>query len=244
MMDLDDKQSKLKWFCLRLGALALMAIVVLSVVAGCSTTTRHKILTAIFTGVPPLEDRSTETSSADEQVIADTTSWPKVARMPTFWVHGPFGARQCERCHNLSQSTNFRDDPDQATRDPLTSGSIAFASRLAMPKNELCISCHSSHSASSAKERSLQVHAPVFDGNCTVCHHPHQTQRRFMLLASDNRAVCTRCHDPTEDKVMATHVNESRVDCIECHNAHIGTTPTFLKDKDDEIALLYGRDDL
>lgn len=242
-MEPAHKSSKLKRLCLRLGALALMATIVLGVVAGCSTTARHKFLTVVFTGVPPLEGQSTEPSSVDEQANVDNTAGRRrTVSMPTFWVHGPFGARQCERCHNLSQSTNFRDDPLQATRDPLTSSSVAFASRLAMPKQELCVSCHSSHSAASASERSLQVHAPVSEGDCTACHHPHQTQRRFMLLGSNNRVLCGRCHAPMEDRMMVAHANDSDSDCIDCHNAHVGKTRTLLKDNDDEITLIYGSD--
>ena len=243
-METSQKQWKFKRRCRRLGALVLITAIVLSIGAGCSTTTRHKILTVIFTGVPPLEDQSTASPVDDQQANVDTTvRRGRAARMPTFWVHGPFGARQCERCHNLSQSTNFLDDQAASRRDPVTSGSIAFASRLAMPKQQLCASCHSSHSKSAADKRSLQVHSPVLDGNCTACHHPHQTQRRFMLLGSSNRELCTRCHDPVEDEVMAAHARDSDADCVTCHNAHVGTKRALLKENDDEIALLYGHAD-
>jgi predicted CXXCH cytochrome family protein len=64
-----------------------------------------------------------------------------------------------------------------------------------------------------------------------------------MLLGSDNRELCTRCHDPVEDEVMATHARDSDADCVACHNPHVGTTRALLKENDDEIALLYGHAD-
>ena len=229
---------------LRLVACLLVFVFVLNAGGGCTAETRYKIKTVVFTGVPPLEGETAdeqEAVSEDERRAAAQATRQKQHRQAlrtTFWVHGPYGAGECDRCHNLTQSTTFQGDAVAIGGDPLTGGSAVFASRLAIPKEQLCVGCHSSHSATFASEHSLFIHEPSGTGACTTCHHPHQARRRFMLLQSDNRELCTGCHEP--DGIHAANPQE---DCLECHNAHMGTTASLLKDEDDELALLYHSDE-
>ena len=235
-------RSKQRW--LRLLAFLLVFVAVLNAGGGCSAETRYKIKTVVFTGVPPLDGESEDGQPAlseDEQRAAEQATRQaqhRQALRTTFWVHGPYGAGECDRCHNLTQSTTFQGDAAAIGGDPITSGSAVFASRLAIPKEQLCIGCHSSHSAAFASEHSLFIHEPSGNGACTTCHHPHQARRRFMLLNSDNRELCAGCHEPA-----GMHATDPQADCLDCHNAHMGTTTSLLRDEDDELALLYHSDE-
>ena len=62
-----------------------------------------------------------------------------------------------------------------------------------------------------------------------------------MLLGADNRELCGRCHDPNSQEMSQAHDNV-KTDCLECHNAHVGTSTLLLKEKDNELALLYDSD--
>jgi predicted CXXCH cytochrome family protein len=234
-MKAGRRQRTLPKRWLRLGIAALSVI---GVIGGCTTESRHKILTVVFTGVP--EPGAAPAEPTDTATTSNATRRRTASLTPTFWVHGPFGARQCQSCHNLSDSTSFSAEP--AAQDPTISSTAAFGSRLALPKEKLCVSCHISHSAESAASRSLQVHQPLRDGNCTACHNPHQMKRQYMLLGADNRELCARCHAPAVDARVAEHSSVSNVDCMQCHNAHIGTTAALLKKNDDELALLYAHE--
>lgn len=248
-MELNDKDRRSKRGRLRLFACLLLAGVLLNAGPGCSASSRHRLLTIVFTGVPPLEGAAPEGKEGmtDEQprdmTQEERQQQYRQALRTTFWVHGPYGAGECERCHNLSQSTNFQGDAVAVNRDPFTSGPGVFGSRLAVPKDQLCISCHSSHSASFADQHSLTIHAPSAAGECTACHHPHQARRRFMLLGTDNRELCGRCHNPNRPEMSQIHTSSQTADCLECHNAHMGTSALLLKENDKELALLYHSDD-
>ncbi len=232
---------------LRVRRIACVGVVVLAfftIIGGCSANSRHSLLTIVFTGVPPQEEDDQSNDEADSAVIAEEQQAIKQKQfqkslMPQFWAHGPFSAGQCERCHNVAQSVNFQGDAASVNYDPFTSGTAVFGARLAVPKNRLCVSCHTSHGAQYAQERSLVQHLPVELGNCTACHHPHQSRRQFMLLGENDRQMCTSCHQAGgADKGLDHFVSESG-SCTQCHNPHIGTSSKLLKRDDDELSLLY-----
>ncbi len=233
------KHHRSRW-PVALGLLILLSLFV----AGCSVTSRHKFLTVVFTGVPPLEQESDSAEPAEQPLTPQEKQLLKqqqfqAALMPTFWAHGPFSAGQCHRCHNVAQSKNFQGSSPEIGSDPFTSGTAVFGSRLAVPKEQLCISCHSSHGSKYANEHGLRQHVPSQQGNCTACHHPHQARRRFMLLGESNDQLCLGCHKAGSAEIGLDHVSSQSESCSNCHNPHVGSKKALLKADDDELHLLY-----
>ena len=109
--------------------------------------------------------------------------------------HGPYAARLCEGCHQ--RGTN----------------------KLLMPVESLCIYCHA---FAMNKKR---MHGPIASGGCKVCHDPHSSSNRF-LLVSDSKEFCLYCHDKNEISTHEVH-QDMTTECITCHDAH-GSDNEFL----------------
>ena len=228
----------------RLLVVVMLAFAFVAIVVGCSTEARYRIKTVIFTGVPPLheetvaggiEQAETPQTAADIQMAKQKRH--RDALVSRFWQHGPFAAGECGRCHSLGQSKSFTGNRDIAGQAASPMGSISASSRLIMPKQELCISCHERHGATFANTRNLQQHPQVAQGLCTGCHNPHQSLRRYMLVKTSNIELCGGCHSP--DSLSSVHAAEPERDCITCHNAHVGITNKLLSSDAQELALLY-----
>lgn len=113
------------------------------------------------------------------------------------YEHSPFAARQCESCH------------------------VRGSNNLVMPAERLCFNCHS------VDLSKKYVHGPVAAGGCTVCHNPHGSGKRF-LLVSDPRDFCLYCHDKAA--VFAREVHEGVSEqCTACHDAHSSDNEFLLK---------------
>jgi predicted CXXCH cytochrome family protein len=228
--------------------LLAVAAIFLGIAVGCSTEARYKLKTTIFTGVPPLhEEQATGESGAAQEprlTAAERAAKEQQRResfLPRYWQHGPFAAGECGRCHSLAQSKSFSGNAAAASRSAPSINTVSASSRLTMPKQQLCASCHSQHSTGFAQGRGLIQHAPSADGLCTGCHSPHQSLRRYMLLKADNIELCSGCHSP--DALTAVHTANSQQDCVECHNAHVGKSNHLLRSEAEEFALLYGDSD-
>lgn len=225
--------------------LLAVAAVFLGIAVGCSTEARYKLKTVIFTGVPPLHE---EQVTGEPEAAQDPrlTAAERAAReqqrresfLPRYWQHGPFAAGECGRCHSLAQSKSFSGNPAAASGSSSSINTVSASSRLTMPKQQLCASCHSQHSSSFAQGRGLRQHAPSAIGLCTVCHSPHQSLRQYMLLKADNVELCSGCHSPVA--LATTHTADLQQDCVECHNPHVGKGDRLLRSDAEEIALLYG----
>ena len=224
-----------------------IAIIFIGVAVGCSIDARYRIKTVIFTGVPPLhEEQATDEVEPSQDPLA--TAAEKVAQqqqhreslLPRYWQHGPFAAGECGRCHSLDQSRSFSVG-GAINQAPSSASTVSASSRLTMPKQKLCITCHTQHSTAFAQDSGLLQHPPSATGLCTNCHSPHQSLRRYMLLKADNKELCSGCHTPMT--LSAVHAENPQQDCVECHNAHVGVSKPLLRSDAEEIALLYGSGD-
>jgi predicted CXXCH cytochrome family protein len=224
----------------------LACIAITSIVAGCSAATRYRIKTIVFTGVPPLhgeesaaqtEQGETQGTDATEQMIRQQQH--REALVSRYWQHGPFAAGECERCHSLGESTSFLGNRNAINDVTAPVASASSPSRLLMPPERLCVSCHTQHGTIFARDRDLQQHPLAAAGECTRCHNPHQSLRRYMLLRTDNRELCGSCHDP--GTLSSVHSDDPERDCISCHNAHVGTKSNLLRSDAQELTILYGR---
>ncbi|MDW7774427.1 MAG: cytochrome c3 family protein [Desulfobulbaceae bacterium] len=124
------------------------------------------------------------------------------------FVHGPIGAGVCISCHNPHGS--FR------------------VQQLARDDRSMCMICHQDKEEDFNKK---VVHAPVAEG-CTVCHDPHQSDKRFQLKGKENgksvSALCFNCHDETIFTKQFQHGPVGAGDCIACHNPHAADVEQLL----------------
>lgn len=154
---------------------------------GCNPTSRYKVLSFVFDGVPDPEAPGAQPAVAD-------AGPPGPARV---YVHGPYGARLCNACH----------DPAAMNVLVTTGEPLCFRCHdIKMDKKYIhgplasggCTACHDPHSS---KYRYLLVaepervcfycHIPAdvakvgahqgVDGQCTTCHDAHMSNQKYLL---------------------------------------------------------------
>ncbi len=169
----------------------------------CSASTRHRVISTLFDGVPPLD-------TAGAQTIVDTLSTEvasPVTERSTFegvsyTLHAPYEEKMCTECHLLEGT-----------------GAFGKSVRLRVPMNELCMECHDDMSIDELRNTYDWIHGPVAAGACTGCHSPHTALYPALLLAEPGRPLCIRCHD--ENRLAEQEIHEdSQMNCLTCHAAH------------------------
>jgi predicted CXXCH cytochrome family protein len=104
---------------------------------------------------------------------------------------------------------------------------------------DLCISCHQ-------EEKKIYdekvIMPPVRDGNCTVCHDPHQSSQRFLLRGTSQEELCFTCHDRGLKKYAVLHGPIRKGDCIACHTPHSSPYKGLLPEKNTEFCFLCHKD--
>ncbi len=187
---------------------------------GCDKYSRHEILTFFFTGVPPI--------AVDEEQVKLTYSKKTEEAKPTNWpsVHGPYAAKECDQCHIM-----------QGIFTEKTSGAIPsfedLPQELLLPKNEICMECHTTKSFASASTRELWIHGPVSVGMCKTCHHHHQSGFPYLLLKESSIELCSQCHIEELISDIDDHLRD--LECTVCHNPHVGKNRFLLKKEFFEI---------
>lgn len=83
--------------------------------------------------------------------------------------------------------------------------------RTAAVEAQLCRSCHD------PKDVAKILHGPIGAGQCTVCHDPHGSSRKGMLVA-EARELCVSCHDQNRSRAHLERSGERP--CTECHDPH------------------------
>ena len=171
----------------------------MALVAGCASQTKHQWLTFFFDGVPgaPGVAISTRVELPAKQI----TDWPPIWRTPpvlgplaagaALVVHLPYAERRCIECHASNYSQRLKGDV-----------------------SEICTGCHKAFLV-----KAKFTHAPIADGQCTVCHEPHQGAEKFLLVKSV-RELCFDCHERESVlKTKACAQAEGR-SCTGCHDPH------------------------
>jgi len=205
---------------LRFAVLALLLLMTFAL-PGCS----HQVLTFFFTGMP---------ESGQEQIVAaDNVAKPE-GRKRVFksnqFAHGPYGASLCNSCHQSRGGSVF----DRQVTAAVTTDPRKISPHLVYPLAELCVGCHSDQQPSAAKANGLWQHGPVANQQCTACHSPHKSNRRYMLLADSNAAMCGQCHSDSELRHTPEHTHDPAAECTSCHNPHAGQSRFLLKAEYDE----------
>jgi len=112
--------------------------------------------------------------------------------------HEPYAERACDLCHD-SSATNA----------------------LVVPAERLCFECHDFD-----LDRPY-VHGPLAAGGCLVCHDPHSSPYRYLLVSASD-GFCLHCHDQATLRDVDGHQRD-RVDCTTCHEAHMADRPHLLR---------------
>ena len=147
---------------------------------GCNPASRYNVLSFLFDGVPAPEPPG-------GQSTADMTG--VVPPQPRIYVHGPYGARLCNACH-----------------DP---GGMNV---LVATGEHLCFRCHE------IKMDKKYIHGPLASGGCTACHDPHSSKYRYLLVAEPEQ-VCFYCHSREAVAKVAAHegVDGQCTTCHDAH---------------------------
>ncbi len=177
---------------LRILAGAVAAATVLTV--GCNATSRHKVLTFFFDGVPPVrsvEDGAPGPTVLPEGAVRAAQAGPR--------EHGPFAAKLCGachdagarnalvapagelcgRCHEVALDKAFVHGPVasgdcQACHEPHSS---RYRSLLVSDTDGFCLDCHDRGGLPADAD-----HGGV-EAKCTVCHDAHMSDRKYLLKA-------------------------------------------------------------
>lgn len=171
------------------GSVALAALVVLvALVAGCSSAKHRRVLSFFFDGVP----EPATVASAVPEVQASVGR-----RLVRAGEHGPYAAKLCDSCHD-SKVTNALVAPvDQLcvrchelgeakayVHGPLASGGCTVchdphrsANRflLVSASDSFCMQCHARADLSPADGHGGEA------ADCTDCHDAHMSDRQFLL---------------------------------------------------------------
>jgi predicted CXXCH cytochrome family protein len=163
-------------------------------VAGCASNTKHKWLSFFFDGVPsprgvPTPLRPEHPQAGSANLSPGLGGPPSVE--PLTVVHQPYADRKCTDCHASN-----------------------YSQRLKGEVSAICASCHKMFLV-----KAKYSHAPIEDGQCTLCHLPHQAKEKF-LLVKNIRELCFDCHEPED--VFKTKTCEESPDrpCTACHDPH------------------------
>ncbi|MBI5559121.1 MAG: cytochrome C [Deltaproteobacteria bacterium] len=180
--------------------------------AGCAKDPlrTHKVLTDFFDGVPDLPplQQLCEDNMADifntyyEERLAEASAGSiEEEKVVAFGSsHPPYAEKNCQGCHDFKKKN-----------------------MLIVPKEELCETCHVGF------VKGKYIHGPVSVRDCVACHLPHSSKHKSLLQESVSE-ICLKCHQ--EERLaskMHKLVMKNNMECVNCHDAHGGNTPYFLK---------------
>jgi predicted CXXCH cytochrome family protein len=107
---------------------------------------------------------------------------------------------------------------EQGKKHPKQKNSIKL--KYDIPK--LCYDCHIE-----SQFKGHNIHAPVAEGRCTVCHKIHQLRFKS-LLVSKPPELCYKCHDKAKFTKKYTHKVALNSCGRRCHDPHASEKPYLL----------------
>lgn len=182
--------------------LLLITILITGIfVISCTPQEKFIILSFFFDGVP--EPEIQELTSIQDS-IKESASINQIAvsskKESTIIFHEPYKNKNCTNCHAENSMGDIKET-----------------------QPGLCYNCHNNFD-----QIYSNLHGPIQNGYCTVCHHPHKAKNKN-LLVSKGQNICFTCHDITAVNENNIHVNIEDLNCINCHNPHGGENKYNLK---------------
>jgi predicted CXXCH cytochrome family protein len=122
-------------------------------------------------------------------------------------------ARSCGGCHSN------RDDDFRGAHGTLPISEV-----------RQCTFCHEPHRSNYESLLRGNIHYPLRNGGCSACHEAKQGKVGLRYEGSHN---CMRCHGQITgtSQIIETdkvHKPVFQIDCIACHNPHMGVRDSFL----------------
>jgi predicted CXXCH cytochrome family protein len=171
------------------------------ILSGCDPVIRHKTLTMVFDGVPsmpPADKYCQDFHERQKELERRQAEAGSKASGPTGSQHAPYAEKRCDDCHDKAKGG------------------------LKLPKQELCLSCHTDLMAGDF------AHGPAAVGDCVACHLPHTSAQPSLLVQAPGQ-ICGVCHKE-ERQAAAMHERflKQGVICTVCHNPHGSQIRFFL----------------
>lgn len=141
----------------------------------------------------------------------------------------------CVDCHEeigdlIDSATTLHDPAEDCTDCHAPHGGEGSALLLGVGDDEdlkpLCFECHDAEEILGDEFK----HGPAEQGECTLCHDPHASSERSLLLGGVLE-LCGDCHDDVAQAVEdSEYVHDPAQDgCTDCHNPHSGPSPMMLR---------------
>ena len=166
--------------------------VAVALMTGCNATSRHKVLTFFFDGVPP-----PRSPVAAEPQQPASPAGPTASRQAVFREHGPYAAKMCNACHDSGGANALIAPVEQLCfrchdlglnkryiHGPLASGgclvchdphSSRYRYLLVSESDTFCLYCHDRQTKGGiGAQHGLEE-------NCTICHEAHMSDKKHLL---------------------------------------------------------------
>jgi predicted CXXCH cytochrome family protein len=248
----------------------VLGLVLIAATFACSPLQRHAVLDFVFDGVPPYQTSEEKALAAIEAAQREAesniqASRPRQRRIRklTRFTHGPFAAKECTRCHDLTTASGFRGLSGGGGGER-SAVELAEAGRLRMPIDELCVHCHAEFAHDAPGNEGRWLHGPVASGWCVLCHEAHSALYPSLLVAEPTARLCGICHlredlvetaehrpigiddaypspppadaensEPEEAATSGASVVRVVRDCTGCHNPHMGPDRLLLRPRNE-----------
>ncbi|MBW2245094.1 MAG: hypothetical protein JRH01_24200 [Deltaproteobacteria bacterium] len=181
-----------------------VAMAVLLLVLACAPRDHHAFVEFFIDGYPPYmtqdERERVEAQQLAARVLLEEEARQKASRRyePVRkirrFTHGPFAAKECNRCHDLGASSGFRGARGGGAASGSSLVDLAEGGRLRFPVVELCVRCHTDYEPAELAKDGSFVHGPVGSGWCVVCHESHSASEPRLVRAAPAARLCGQCH--------------------------------------------------
>jgi predicted CXXCH cytochrome family protein len=101
--------------------------------------------------------------------------------------------------------------------------------------SEICLSCHDNF-----KFKKF-IHKPLLQGDCTACHNPHDSLKKYQLIA-EGTALCFQCHDSSINENEYVHGPSAMGGCLLCHDPHSADYRANLRADGSNLCILCHKD--
>lgn len=96
---------------------------------------------------------------------------------------------------------------------------------------DMCYMCHDD------KNHMENVHSPVSEGDCSVCHDPHSAPNKSLISDYFGENACLDCHYIDTESATTVHGPVMEGDCQNCHDPHQSAFPNQIKKESKELCL-------